>query len=363
MKPEINSQSALGLKQTLALPDPLLALAPMQKVTDLAFWKILASYGGPDVYWTEFFRVTPTWKPEKWILQSLVENPTHRPAIAQLIGNEPESLRRAAKILMQYPVAAIDLNLGCPAPVVYKKCAGGGLLRDLNRVDSLLKALREVTQEHGILFSVKTRVGFDSPHAFPELLALFAQHPLDLLTVHGRTVSEMYRPNVHYDLIREAARSLPFPVLANGNVDSAERALQILDYTGASGLMIGRGCIRNPWLFEQIRAARNGIALHRPTGRELLQYIETLWTTTEPEDSKERLQVEHMKRYLNFIGQGIGPDAATAASFLHQIRRTSTRKEFFSVCHAFLDHDQPQDLAAYDLPPVYDKVGTPELCR
>lgn len=329
------------LSELLRGTEPILALAPMQDVTDLPFWRLLAARGGPDVYWTEYFRVTATWRPEKWILRSLVENPTGRPAIAQLIGNDPVALARAARELQHYSVAAIDLNLGCPAPVVYRKCAGGGLLRDLARIEAVLGALREAVQ---ICFTVKTRIGFQDPAELESLLPVFARHSLDLVTVHGRTVAEMYRSEVHYDAIARAAEFLPCPVLANGNIDSPERAAHVLATTGVKGLMIGRGCIRNPWLFEQIRAHRRGEPIERPSGRTVLRYIEDLWEATEPPESKERLQVEQMKRYVNFIGQGIGAEASTAAAFLHHVRRATSRLEFFGICREFLDHEERLEL-------------------
>src|SRR6186713_2788452 len=216
-------------------PDPVLALAPMQDVTDLPFWQLMTQYGGADIYYTEYFRVHATSNLEKPILASITENPTSRPVIAQMIGNDIPSLVRTARELQEYPIAAVDLNLGCPAPVVYRKCAGGGLLREPDRVDSILGALRDAVK---IRFTVKTRIGFDSPEVFDELLPIFARHSLDLLTVHGRTVAEMYRSEVHYDFIALAVQAVPCPVLANGNVYSAASADQVLKQTGARGLMI-----------------------------------------------------------------------------------------------------------------------------
>ena len=131
-----SSDGASGLRTLLAGPEPVLALAPMQDVTDLPFWGVLARHGGPDVYWTEYFRVHSTSTLDAPILRSLDENPTGRPAIAQLIGNDPAALAKAATELQHHPVAAVDLNLGCPAPVVYRKCAGGGLLREPQRIDA-----------------------------------------------------------------------------------------------------------------------------------------------------------------------------------------------------------------------------------
>lgn len=317
------------LRTLFSSGEPVLALAPMQDVTDWAFWKLMAAYGGADLYFTEYFRVYETSRLDRQILRSITENPTGRPAVAQMIGNDIPALVRSARELQRHPVAAIDLNLGCPAPVVYRKCAGGGLLRDPARVDRILGALREAVE---IPFTVKTRIGFDSPEVFEELLPIFAKHSLDLLTVHGRTVLEMYRSEVHYDYIARAAQAMSCPVMANGNLDSAETALRVWQETGARGLMIGRGAIRNPWIFDQIRAARRGEPVREPAGSEVLDYVRALYAATWPQGVDEKLHVQKMKKYLNFIGAGIG------AEFLHEIRRVNARAEFFEVCERWLDH-------------------------
>jgi tRNA-dihydrouridine synthase B len=314
---------------------PFLALAPMQDVTDGAFWNLMHRYGGADVYWTEYFRVHAVSQPEKWILESIEQNATGRPVIAQMIGNDIPSLVRTAKELQQLPVAAIDLNLGCPAPIVYKKCAGGGLLREPQRIDSILGALRDAVS---IKFTVKTRVGFESPAEFDTLLSVFAKHSIDLLTVHARTVAQMYRLPVHYELIRRAAEILQCPVCANGHVYCADQALNVLSQTKARGLMIGRGVIRSPWLFKQIRQRLRGESETLPTGREVLSYVTALWDSQASFDAPERAQCERMKKFMNYIGEGV------SAAFLHQIRRTESQADFFRICREFLDHDQPMPL-------------------
>ena len=303
----------------------------MQDVTTLEFMRVIARYGGPEVYWTEYFRVHGDSRPEKWILDSITKNPTGRPVVAQMIGNDIPALVRNARLLQQFPVAAIDLNLGCPAPIVYRKCAGGGLLREPQRIDAILGALREVVT---VPFTVKTRIGFESPAEFDALLPIFTKHAIDLLTVHARTVVQMYRPGVRYDLIAQAARELKCPVLANGNVFSATQAKTLLMETGARGLMIGRGAIRNPWLFDQIRAELRGESVRLPAGREVLAYIHELWDNEITPGVKESAQVQRMKKFMNFIGDGIG------GSFLHDIRRVETTAGFFALCEQFLDHDQ-----------------------
>ncbi len=314
---------------------PLLALAPMQDVTDWAFWRLMARYGGADVYWTEYFRVHRDSRLEPWILRSVIDNPTGRPAVAQLIGNDVPSLVRSALELQRYPIAAVDLNLGCPAPVVYRKCAGGGLLRDIQRIDSILGALRDAVKTS---FTVKTRVGFDSDAGFENLIALFRKHRVDLVTVHGRTVKQMYRPGVRYDLINLAARELPCPVLANGNIYSAAQAWQLMRASNVQGLMIGRGAIRNPWLFSQIRQHQRGESMTAPTGHDLLAYITELWESQLTPAAPEVSQTQRMKKFMNFIGEGV------SEQFLFEIRRVQTRAEFFRVCTRHLDHGRAMSL-------------------
>lgn len=321
---------------------PLLALAPMQDVTDLAFMTLMAGYGGPDVYWTEYLRVHAVSTPEKWIVQSITANVTGRPIVAQMIGNDIPALVRTAKFLQTLPIAAVDLNLGCPAPVVYRKCAGGGLLREPKRVDAILGALRQAVT---IPFTVKTRIGFDDPRVFDELLPIFARHSLDLLTVHARTVKEMYRSEVHYDFIARAVAQMPCPVVANGNVHSAGKAAEVLRLTGARGLMIGRGAIRNPWLFTQIRQHQRGEPLFVPRGVDVLGYIRALYEAVCSPGISESSQVQKMKKYLNYVGLGVDADGR----FLHQIRRVGTRAEFFRVCEEFLGHDRPMPLEPFPL--------------
>jgi tRNA-dihydrouridine synthase B len=341
-----------GLSQTekfdalLKSGRPVLALAPMQDVTDLPFWKLMARYGGPDIFFTEYFRVHSTSHLEKYILQSIVENPDRRPAIAQMIGNDIPSLVRTAKQLQHYPIAGIDLNLGCPAPVVYRKCAGGGLLRELDKVDSIVGALRDAIS---VKFTVKTRIGFDETSGFERLLAILAKHSPDLVTVHGRTVLEMYKPVVHYDFIKSAAQFLSCPVLANGNVDCVETARWVMDETGADGLMIGRGAIRNPWIFEQIRHSYSGETSFVPKGRDVLAYVRDLYESVKPPLVQERALVQKMKKYMNYIAVGVDSEG----QFLHQIRRVERESEFFAVCERFLDHPQEMFVEpAFNPPPV-----------
>jgi nifR3 family TIM-barrel protein len=332
------AQAAVRFREQLRQKPPLLALAPMQDVTDHGFIHLLRDYGGADVCFAEYFRVTADSKLDPEILRCATANETGRPVVLQMIGNDVKHLVRTAVELQKHPVAGIDLNLGCPAPRVFNKCAGGGLLTDPPRIERILGALREAITE--VPFTVKTRIGVDDPALFETLLTIYGRHGLDLLTVHGRTVREMYWSKVHYDFIARAVEVMDCPVLANGNVDSPESALAVLKETGAHGLMLGRGAIRNPWVFEQIRAAVKGEPIRYPTGREVLRYVERLFEVATDEGFVEEERVHRVKKHLNFIGVGVPPSAA----FLHRMRRARAREELFEICAAFLDHDRSMTL-------------------
>ena len=327
----------------------LTALAPMQDVTDLAFMSVITHYGAPDYFFTEFFRVHAQSHLEKHILRSIDENATGRPVFAQLIGEDIGHLTRTATELLRHPVAGIDLNLGCPAPKIYRKNVGGGLLRDPDRIDEILGALRAAVPG---LLTVKMRLGFDDARNFARILELIDRHGVDLLTIHGRTVKAMYRGEVNYDLIAQAVGQVHCPVLANGNITSAERAAQVVGQTGAAGVMIGRHAIRNPWIFRQCReqfarehAGPTHLDVFQPTFADVRAYIDHLYHATATPGMPERPQVARMKKYLNFVAQSVDPDGA----FLHDMRHAQTEAELFSVCdrHLLADPSHPYALEPF----------------
>ncbi len=310
---------------------PALLLAPMQDITDLPFMRVLDRFGGgPDLYITEYFRVHSESHLDRAILRSIDGNPTGKPISAQMIGQSIPDLVRTARALEKHHVAAIDLNLGCPAPIVCRKDAGGGLLRNRDHLDAILGRLREAISGR---FTVKTRLGFHKPEEFEALLELFTRHHLDALSVHGRTVQEGYRTPIHPEWIRAAVERLTCPVFANGNVVSVATGLALLRRTGAAGLMIGRGAIRNPWLFQQLRDHWRGQAPSPPSLENLYHYVQSLYQqTTSPTRFDERKHVQKMKKYMIFIAQGIGAGDA----FEHVIRRVKTPDEFWEQCQSAL---------------------------
>jgi tRNA-dihydrouridine synthase len=336
---------------TAPLPPPLVpgqpftALAPMQDVTDLAFMRVIAHYGAPDFFFTEFFRVHAQSRPEKHILRSLDENATGRPIFAQLIGEDLHHLARTATDLLRHPVAGIDLNLGCPAPKVYKKNVGGGLLRDPARIGEILATLRAAVPGR---FTVKMRIGFEDTAHFDTIVDLVNHHRVDLLTVHGRTVKEGYRSDVHYDFIARAVARARCPVLANGNITSAPRAAAVVADTRAAGVMLGRHAIRNPWIFRQCREHFAGRPVPRISLADVRDYIARLYEATSSPEFPERAHVNKMKKYLNFVGQSVDP----AGAFLHEMRRVDSEAELFAVCDRHLLADPTREFSPEPYPGV-----------
>lgn len=332
---------------------PLTALAPMQDVTTLPFMRLLGKYGAPDLFFTEYFRVHGHSRLEPQIADSILHHNTGRPVFAQLIGESLPDLERtvAAIEAAGLPVAGIDLNMGCPAPKVYKKNVGGGLLRDPAKVDAILGCLRLAVKGK---FTVKMRIGFEDDRNFETILDLLEKHEVDLLSLHARTVKEAYRSEVHYEYITRAVDRLPCPVLANGNITSVAKGQRVLDETGVAGLMIGRHCIRNPWIFRQLREHLNGSAIFRPNLADVRQYVEDLYQATTVPNRQGRDHINHLKKFLNFVGLSIDADG----QFLHEMRRAKSKAELDAICDRHLLQGD-RAIEPYPAEPIKGLVARP----
>jgi tRNA-dihydrouridine synthase B len=304
-------------------------LAPMQDVTTTNFFRVIARRGAPDWFVTEYFRVHETSIPEAHIVDSLLNHQSGRPIFAQIIGEDTPHILRTIRLLLKYPIAGIDLNMGCPAPKVYRKNVGGGLLRDPAKVAELLHAMRAEIPGR---FTVKMRIGFADMTHFDELLGLVAKHQVDLLTVHGRTVKGLYWSEVDYEAIRHAVQSVACPVIANGDVTSATKAQLLVQTTGAHGMMMGRHAIRNPWIFRQWREVQQGLTPYQPTFADVRQYIQELADECCDFAFASEKKAGRLKKFLNFVGLAVD----TEGKFLYDMRRTETLEELLRCCDAHL---------------------------
>ncbi len=243
-------------------------LAPMQGLTNRALRGVYARTVRPDVLFTEFVRVRPRAKQtvaHSDFVEALATVPGI-PLIVQVIGSADEGVMEATRELVDRGVQHINVNMGCPFGRMTSVLAGGGMFRSPHTVEPLLRELRSIVP--GSL-SVKTRTGLDDERQIFKLLPSFENAGIDFLVVHSRTVGQKYKGAANHAITQEIVEATSLPVIANGDVRTAEDAHQVLSQTGAHGLMLGRGAIADPTLFERIR----GNAEPSPSAAERKQEI------------------------------------------------------------------------------------------
>lgn len=305
-------------------------LAPMQDITDAGFMRIIAEYGAPDFFAAEYFRIHEYFDFEPRVLEAVLARPAGKKVSAQFIGEDETLLARAAEKLLRYEsVDMLDLNLGCPAPKIYRKNVGGGLLRDRRKVESVMRVLRAAWPK---TLSVKMRLGFESDAGFWDIFNTLTDCGADFITIHGRTVRGLYREKVSYEKIFEASRKSAVPVIANGDIDAPQKALFIRGNSECAGVMAGRCAVRNPWIFRQFAEALRGEKVFRPTLGDLRGYVEKLWRAIEGCEPKIKYPDARLKKFLNFAGVGVDSEGA----FLYKMRRAQGAAELLDVCDKFL---------------------------
>ncbi len=172
------------------------------------------------------------------------------PRSVQIAGNDPEMMAEAARQTVMHGAQIVDINMGCPAKKVCKKLAGSALLKDEKLVESILTA---VVNAVDVPVTLKMRTGWDTHHRNGVTIARIAEDSgIQALAVHGRTRACAYKGEVEYDTIAAIKESISIPVVANGDITTPEKAKEVLDHTGANGIMIGRSAQGNPWIFREI---------------------------------------------------------------------------------------------------------------
>lgn len=229
-------------------------LAPMQGLTNRGLRHLFAQWVKPDTLFTEFMRVAPG-ETRKRLSSTDLSEITHTeegvPLVVQLIGHGTESLVAAATIAQAHGAKHLNLNLGCPYGRMTTGLTGGGILQQPGLLQELIPALREVISGS---FSVKLRSGYDNPQQIFSLLPLFETAKVDFLVLHPRTVVQEYEGFADHGITARVVQHTNIPVIANGDVRTAKNGLQLLEQTKAAGLMLGRGAIADPLLFQRIRS-------------------------------------------------------------------------------------------------------------
>lgn len=227
-----------------------LIVAPMAGVTDLPFRQLCCQLGA-GLAVSEMLSSNPlVWATEKSMARMDHSGETGIRSV-QIAGCEPELMAQAAQFNVERGAQIIDINMGCPAKKVNKKLAGSALLRHPDLVRQILEAVVNAVE---VPVTLKIRTGWDPDNRNGvEIARIAEQSGIAALAVHGRTRQCMYKGEAEYETIAAIKRAVSMPVIANGDIDSPEKAKQVLDFTGVDGLMIGRPAQGRPWIFREIQ--------------------------------------------------------------------------------------------------------------
>lgn len=277
-------------------------LAPMAGITDQPFRR-LCSQLGAGLTFSEMMSTNPdVWHTEKSRLRLAHHDEIGINAV-QIAGSDPAEMAAAAKVNVAYGAEIIDINMGCPAKKVNKKMAGSALLREPDLVARILEA---VVNAVDVPVTLKIRTGWDPEHRnCVEIAKIAEQAGISALTIHGRTRSCLFEGEAEYDSIKSVKQAVSIPIIANGDITSAEKAQQVLAYTNADAVMIGRGSFGQPWLFREMRDfLENGEAEDHFSLSEkcqlMLKHIEDLYLFYG-EEKGYRIARKHVGWYVDHL--------------------------------------------------------------
>ncbi len=240
-----------------------LMVAPMAGVTDNPFRKLCKSFGAGHAVSEMIIADTALYARKKSLYRANFDGEI-APISAQIAGAEPDKLAEAARYQIDNGAQIIDINMGCPAKKVCRKLAGSALLQDEDLVARLLDTAVNAVN---VPVTLKTRLGFENGRENILRVAKRAEQAgIAAIAIHGRTREDMYTGYARYELIREVKESISIPVIANGDIDSAQKAQQVYELTGCDAVMIGRAAQGQPWIFRDIEHyLRTGESLDAPT--------------------------------------------------------------------------------------------------
>lgn len=260
-------------------------LAPMAGVSDRAYRELCVRFGAAYCVSEMVSSKALSFNSKK--SEELMEiSDLERPCGIQIFGDDPKCMADAAKHALENKPDIIDINMGCPAPKISSNGSGSALMKNPRLCGEIVKAVTAVTD---IPVTVKIRKGWDDDSVNAvEVAKICESAGAAAITVHGRTRQQYYKPPVDYDIIRAVRESVSVPVIANGDIDSAERAKEVMDITGCDLVMIGRTTLGNPWIFSQINA-----------------YLENPNVKIHTPDLEERLgvMIEHIGKMVEYKGE------------------------------------------------------------
>ncbi len=299
-------------------------LAPMEGVSNSVFRRVIAKNGGIDCVCTEFIRITGKPGSRKKLAKDL-EKIEGIYLSVQLMGNEPEFFPETANILLEEGADLIDLNLGCPSKRVNKHGSGAALLGDLPRLTKIVRGIRNGIPNH--TFSVKMRAGVSNSENLFEILEILEGEGIDFLTIHPRTQKQYYAGKANKEIIAEVKDFVKIPVVGNGDVCNPEEAKEMFEKTNCDGIMIGRGSMKNPFIFKETQKYfQNGnyqkhkdlekLEILKIYAKELLEFGFSEWGT-----------MGRVKEFSGFLCQEI----ENGMDLKQKILRSQSLEEIFEI--------------------------------
>ncbi|HSI87723.1 MAG TPA: tRNA dihydrouridine synthase DusB [Pyrinomonadaceae bacterium] len=294
--------------------DPPLILSPMAGVTDYTFRRLIKRRGGVGLVVSEFISVEGLTRNNPKSKRQMRFDEEERPFAVQIFGGQPERMALGAEMAEEIGADILDVNCGCPAPKVVKNGGGSGLLRDPEKLETILKAIKSTIT---IPLTLKVRTGYtESTINVVEVAKMAEQCGVEHIQVHGRTRDQGYKGLANWDLIREVKNAVSVPVSGNGDITSIEYGMKRWAESGTDGILIGRGAMQNPWIFRQFEDALAGREPYQPDLVEkkavLLEFFEMCL-----EEMPELVALGKMKQLAGQFTKGLVGGAQFRQTLYH----------------------------------------------
>ena len=305
------------MKNKLDFGRPLVVLAPLAGYTDLPFRSVVKKFGA-DLTISEMISSNALVYKSARTLKMIEKSPTEDPYFVQIAGNSVELVRDAVLLLNEVEgIDGIDLNCGCPAPKVFSHGSGSNLLGDLKKLEAILSTVKKYSKKQYTTAKVRLGVNEKIPVEIGKAVEACGA---DFISVHGRTRAGKYKAPVDYDAIKLMKESISIPVIANGDIKDYDKAKEVLAYTKADGVMIGRGAIGKPWVFYQLKHGFDDIS----------------------NEIKKQIILEHYDEMLKFYGDY---GAIMFRKLLHAYSKGYTgANEFRDIVNRISEPDVMRDL-------------------
>ena len=297
-------------------------LAPMAGVTDLPF-RIIVEKFNPGLVCTEMVSSKALYYGDEKTKKLLKTEGEKHPISMQIFGSDPETMGFAAKYVSNI-ADIVDINMGCPAPKVVKNGDGSRLLLDLNKVEEIIKA---VVTNSKVPVTLKFRKGWDNKNIVACKVAQISEkNGISAITIHGRTRDEFYGGKADLDIIKKVKESVNIPVIGNGDIVDEESAKNMFEYTGVDGIMIGRGSMGNPWIFEQIQYyLKNGQKMNKPTIQEKFQILKE-HIELDIQEKGEIVALNEMRKHIAWYTKNL----KDSSSFRNEINNINNKEELMN---------------------------------